>query len=145
MRTIFKKKAGLFSILSATKLSFLAPLANVGQACEATKDGILNGILKLITYAKYANFARKDLYTANINVGNFHRSNGNMFDAKMRYKMAFFFKKTETKPLLILAEIAISENKSKKTIKYLEKAIKISNNEEEKMKISSILNGLKND
>lgn len=139
---MFSKKSKFRSILSATGLSFITPLVNVAQALEAVKDGMLDFTSKFTLYAKNANFLRKNLYQANMQIAQYHYENNHIFDAKLRYKMAHLFKKTETHPLVLLAQIAIEQKKRKKAIFYLKKALHICNNAHEREQIVSIINSL---
>ena len=129
-------------ILQLTGITIIVPLENLKNAGQCIKDAFLDSFSKASLYFKNANILRKDLYSANLQIAKYHLDNNNMFDAKLRYKMAHFFNKTKTEPLLLLAEIFITEKKPKKAIPYLKKALKITTKPEERQAVMEIIQSL---
>lgn len=139
---MFKKNKKTRSKLDFLVPTVLSPVTNIVEAASSVKNSFYDTVEYIKNYLRGANILRKDLYSANINLAQYHLQNGNVFDAKLRYYVAHKIRKNSTEPLLSLAEIAISQKKTQKAKKYFQQALELSQSEEQKTAILSIIKQL---
>lgn len=88
------------------------------------KDTVLNSIENTRDFVKTADWRGKDVYRLNMALAEIHYKDRNLFDAKLRYRIASHFKKSAVEPLLGIAYVEISLKKYNKALKYLNLALK---------------------
>lgn len=140
-----KKKAKKTKWLNIKAISnnVTSPLSYTMDALSTAKEQFFNHIETIVDFLKSANIFRQDIYHSNMKLALIHLNNKNIFDAKLRYRIAHLYNKTKTEPILGLAQTAVYQKKPKKAIKYLYKAMSLSQNDTEKKQISQIIKSLK--
>ena len=98
-----------------------------------------NGFDAIKIFIRDARNSYTNIYENNMNLAIFHQQSGNMIDAKLRYTIAYVFKKYHPEPLLGLAEIAIVKKQNKKAVKYFKKALPLITNKDQRTQIEQIM------
>jgi uncharacterized protein HemY len=86
----------------------------------------------------------KDLIKTNLEVAQEHIKNNNFFDAKLRYKFILRKDKTHFEALYALGYLYFQEKKLEKAKFFLEKSLESVVDKNDKLKIESLLEKIKN-
>ena len=126
-----------------TQLRYLKKLlpspTNIKQNAISAVDFTKNGFASILLFIRDARNAYHVLYENNMKLALWHQENGNNLDAKLRYKIAYTFRKDHPEPLLGLAEIAITHKKHKKAVQYFTKALPLISCPEHRQQIERII------
>ena len=109
---------------------------------ESAKNALFDGIENTKDFVKSADWRDKDVYMSNMNLAEHYYNEKKFFDAKIRYRFAAYFNKKAIEPLLGLAYVDISNNKYKKAIKHLKKALSRTNITEDITEIKQLIQAL---